>query len=155
MDFKTGDYFMKTSELAAGLAISAQMCNRLKKRGMPCDSLQNAIEWRKLNLDATQTKSWRIDRNQGTKPVSTETTKDSSEIVSSDMAELIHRVNDQQLDLETKDADELFRNARECVKKQRHFSKRRSTEDSLVHLWKKKRSRKLFSSAADNSGMVC
>ncbi len=49
------------------------MCNRLKKRGMPCDSLQNAIEWRKRNLDLTQTKSWRIDGNQGVKPVSIET----------------------------------------------------------------------------------
>ena len=64
---------MKTSELAAKLGISPQMCNRLKKRGMPSDSLQSAIEWRKRNLDLTQTKSWRIDGNQGVKPVSIET----------------------------------------------------------------------------------
>ncbi|SDX04053.1 hypothetical protein [Nitrosomonas oligotropha] len=54
---------MKTSELAEKLGISQQMCNRLKKRGMPCDSLQSAIEWRKRNLDLTQTKLWRIDGN--------------------------------------------------------------------------------------------
>lgn len=68
---------MRTSELAGELGISVQMCNRLKKRGMPCDSLQSAIEWRKRNLDVTQTKSWRIDRNQGMKPVSTETQRDN------------------------------------------------------------------------------
>lgn len=64
---------MKTSELAEKLGISQQMCNRLKKRGMPCNSLQSAIEWRKRNLDLTQTKLWRIDGNQGVKPVSIET----------------------------------------------------------------------------------
>ena len=68
-----GDKTIKTKELADLLGISQQMCNRLKKRGMPCDSLQNAIEWRKRNLDLTQTKSWRIDGNQGVKPVSIET----------------------------------------------------------------------------------
>ncbi|MER0216066.1 MAG: hypothetical protein DU481_07695 [Nitrosomonas sp.] len=67
---------MKTSELAEKLGISPQMCNRLKKRGMPCDSLQSAIEWRKRNLDLTQTKSWRIDGNQGVKLVSIETLGD-------------------------------------------------------------------------------
>lgn len=67
---------MRTSDLAKELGISVQMCNRLKKRGMPCDSLQSAIEWRKRNLDITQTKSWRIDGNQGVKPVSTETLRD-------------------------------------------------------------------------------
>lgn len=64
---------MKTSELAEELGISQQMCNRLKKRGMPCDSLQSAIEWRKRNLDLTQTKLWWIDGNQGVKPVSNKT----------------------------------------------------------------------------------
>ncbi len=67
---------MRTSDLANELGISVQMCNRLKKRGMPCDSLQSAIEWRKRNLDITQTKSWRIDGNQGVKPVSAETPGD-------------------------------------------------------------------------------
>lgn len=68
---------MKTSDLAEELGISLQMCNRLKKRGMPGDSLQSAIEWRKRNLDITQTKSWRIDGNQGIKPVSIETLEDN------------------------------------------------------------------------------
>jgi len=43
------------------------MCNRLKKRGMPTDSIQGAIEWRRKNLDVTQTKNWRIDGNSGVK----------------------------------------------------------------------------------------
>lgn len=67
---------MKTSELAAGLGISVQMCNKLRKRRMPSDSLQNAIEWRNRNLDITQTKSWRIDGNQGVKTVSTRTAEE-------------------------------------------------------------------------------
>lgn len=67
---------MKTSELAARLGISVQMCNRLKKRGMPSNSLQSAIGWRNRNLDITQTKSWLIDGNQGVKMVSTETAEE-------------------------------------------------------------------------------
>ncbi|SDX62221.1 hypothetical protein [Nitrosomonas oligotropha] len=42
---------MESKELAKLLGISHQMCNRLKKRGMPTNSLQNALEWRKRNLD--------------------------------------------------------------------------------------------------------
>jgi hypothetical protein len=79
---------MKTSELAEKLGISPQMCNRLKKRGMPCDSLQSAIEWRKRNLDLMQTKLWRIDGNQGVKPVSIETLGDDRAFDS----EAAHRV---------------------------------------------------------------
>ncbi|MBE7525725.1 hypothetical protein HS096_05065 [candidate division WWE3 bacterium] len=104
---------MRTSELAAGLGISVQMCNRLKKRGMPCDSLQSAIEWRKRNLDITQTKSWRIDGNQGMKTVSVETTKETCTL--KELQAVVN--NSKQLDLKTTDADELYRNARALKEK--------------------------------------
>ena len=103
---------MKTLELAKELNISVQMCNRLKRRGMPSDSLQSAIEWRKQNLDITQTKNWRIDGNQGKKTVSTEDVE-----VSSSMAELLHKVTDTQLNLDGSDADVLLRNARALKEK--------------------------------------
>lgn len=103
---------MKTSELAATLGISVQMCNRLKKRGMPSDSLQNAIEWRKKNLDVTQTKGWRIDGNHGLKPVSIEPTEDSRTF-----EELQAVVSNAQLNLDGNDADELFKNARALKEK--------------------------------------
>lgn len=53
--------------LAEGLGISMRMVYKLKKRGMPIDSLKKAIEWRDENLDSTQTKKWRIDGNKGVK----------------------------------------------------------------------------------------
>ena len=58
---------MESKELAQLLGISHQMVNRLKKRGMPTDSLDSAKSWRNRNLDITQTKSWRIDGNKGVK----------------------------------------------------------------------------------------
>jgi len=58
---------MKISDLAQNLKISRQMAYRLKTRGMPCDSLESAIQWGRRNLDVTQTKSWRIDGNLGVK----------------------------------------------------------------------------------------
>ncbi|SNX60697.1 hypothetical protein SAMN06296273_2167 [Nitrosomonas ureae] len=56
---------MKISELAQRLRISRQMAYRYKARGMPCNSLESALEWRRQNLDVTQTKNWRIDGNPG------------------------------------------------------------------------------------------
>lgn len=58
---------MKVSNLAQRLGISRQMAYRLKALGMPCDSLESAIQWRRRNLDVTQTKTWRIDGNLGVK----------------------------------------------------------------------------------------
>jgi len=58
---------MQIKELSQLLGISRQMIFRLRKRGMPCDSLESAIEWRRQNLDVTQTKNWRIDGNSGVK----------------------------------------------------------------------------------------
>lgn len=104
---------MKTSELATQLGISNQMCNRLKRRGMPSDSLQNAIEWRKRNLDTTQIKSWRIDGNRGMKPVPNKTTGDTRSLEKLQAAVN----NSKQPDLETTDADELYKNARALKEK--------------------------------------
>lgn len=103
---------MEMKILAQQLGISHQLGNRYRRRGMPNDSLETAQAWIKSNINPFRSKTGRIGGNSGKKPVSTETAEESSEIVSSDMSELIHRVNDQQLDLETKNADELFRNAR-------------------------------------------
>lgn len=58
---------MKISDLAQNLKISRQMAYRHAARGMPCDSLESAIQWRRRNLDITQTKTWRIDGNLGVK----------------------------------------------------------------------------------------
>ncbi|MDV6345636.1 hypothetical protein [Nitrosomonas sp. Is37] len=58
---------MKIKDLAEGLGISVRMVYKLKQRGMPTDSLEAAIEWRRRNLDVTQTKRWRIDGNSGVK----------------------------------------------------------------------------------------
>ncbi len=56
---------MKINDLAQHLGISRQMAYRHKARGMPTNSIEAAKEWRKRNLDFTQTKSWRIDGNPG------------------------------------------------------------------------------------------
>ena len=60
---------MKICDLAQHLGISRQMASRLKARGMPCNSLDAAIEWRHKHLDLLQTKGWRIDGNKGIKYV--------------------------------------------------------------------------------------
>ncbi len=58
---------MNKSKLARDLDISRTMLYKLEARGMPTDSLDAAIEWRRQNLDVTQTKGWRIDGNKGVK----------------------------------------------------------------------------------------
>jgi len=56
---------MKTVEIAEQLDISRQMVNKLRKRGMPVDSLAAAQRWRKKNLNPFTTKNNRIDGNPG------------------------------------------------------------------------------------------
>jgi len=56
---------MKTVELAQQLDISRQMVNKLRKRGMPVDSLEAAIEWRNRNLNPITTKEGRLGGNTG------------------------------------------------------------------------------------------
>lgn len=55
---------MKTIDLAAGLGISTQMTNRLIKQGMP-RNLDQAIAWRKSNLEPFRMKATRIGGNSG------------------------------------------------------------------------------------------
>lgn len=64
---------MNKSKLARDLGISRTMVYKLEKRGMPTDSIKNAIEWRRLHLDTMQTKNWRIDGNKGVKRELTQT----------------------------------------------------------------------------------
>ncbi len=59
---------MNKTQLAKNLDLSRTMVYRLEKRDMPTnEGIEAAIEWRKQNLDVTQTKGWRIDRNPGIK----------------------------------------------------------------------------------------
>lgn len=103
---------MEMKILAQQLGISHQLGNRYKRRGMATDSLEAAQAWIRANINPFRSKTGRINGNSGMKPVSAEIAEDSSEIISSDMAELSREVNSTQLDLSTKNADVLFRNAR-------------------------------------------
>lgn len=58
---------MKISELSRSLGISRQMTYRLKNQGMPTDSLEAAIAWRKRNIDPFRSKMGRIGGNTGVK----------------------------------------------------------------------------------------
>jgi phage terminase Nu1 subunit (DNA packaging protein) len=58
---------MKIKELAYALGISESMAHRLKKRGMPIHSIEDAERWRAKHLDATRTKRHRLDGNTGRK----------------------------------------------------------------------------------------
>ncbi len=97
---------MQTKELSKLLGISHQLCNRHKKRGMPCDSLASAKKWRESNLDITRTQLWRADSNSG--KLSSET----QAINEKPIEDLKQEVNATQLDLESTDAEILYKNAR-------------------------------------------
>lgn len=58
---------MKVKELAYALGISESMAHRLKKRGMPIHSIEDAERWRAKHLDGTRTKRNRLDGNTGRK----------------------------------------------------------------------------------------
>lgn len=58
---------MQKTKLARLLGVSRETVHRLVKRGMPSDSLSNAIEWRAKNLDIRQTIQGRITGNSGGK----------------------------------------------------------------------------------------
>ena len=97
---------MNKSKLACNLDISRTMLYKLEARGMPTDSLDAAIKWRRQNLDVTQIKSWRIDGNPGVH------TYDIDETSKKPINDLEKEVSNTQLDLEMKDAETLYRNAR-------------------------------------------
>ena len=56
---------MNKSELARSLDISRQMVYKLEKQGMPTNSLEAALTWRKKMLHPFMTKTGRICGNSG------------------------------------------------------------------------------------------
>jgi hypothetical protein len=52
---------MQLKDLAAGLGISAAMVTKLKKRGMPTDSVEAAAKWRRRHLEPARTKGMRME----------------------------------------------------------------------------------------------
>lgn len=109
---------MTITELAKQIGISRELLHRQIRMGCPKDNLEDALIWRSKNLDLTQTKQGRITGNTGgKKSESVDSQVDHSEIIFSDLAELVHKVTETQLDLETNDADELFKNARALKEK--------------------------------------
>lgn len=58
---------MNISALARSLNISRQMVYKLAKQGMPTDSAENALTWRKKMLHPFMTKTGRICGNNGIK----------------------------------------------------------------------------------------
>lgn len=54
---------MTKKELAALLGISGAMVTRHSKRGMPTDSLERALRWRKRHLEPGRVKGTRFDSN--------------------------------------------------------------------------------------------
>lgn len=105
------------TELAKQIGISRELLHRHKARGCPVDSLESALLWREKNLDFTQIKKSRILGNEGGKMSKPASQVNETEVVSSDLAEMLHKVNESQLDLETTNADELFKNSRALKEK--------------------------------------
>jgi len=60
---------MNKSDLARSLNISLQMVYKLEMQGMPTESVESALAWRKKMLHPFMTKSGRICGNSG-KPYS-------------------------------------------------------------------------------------
>lgn len=56
---------MGMKDIAQALGISVVMGYRLRKRGMPIDSVEAARRWRDKNLDPCRRKEWRVDGNLG------------------------------------------------------------------------------------------
>lgn len=103
---------METKELAKQLGISHQMTNRYKARGMPVNNLEAAIAWRNRSVDSFRSKTGRIGGNTGIKYQPQQANESASDIVG-----LIQQVNGTQLDLDSADADILFKNARALKEK--------------------------------------
>lgn len=136
---------MKISELARQIGISRELLHRHAKRGCPTDSLEAALLWRSKNLDITQTKQGRITGNTGGKRRKQGSRVNNTEAISSDMAELIHKVTDEtQLDLETTNADELFKNARALKEKSAALQAAAEHEAYIGSLMEKKVAEKIL-----------
>lgn len=104
---------MESKEIARLLGVSHRMVNRLKSQGMPTNSIEAATEWRRKNLHPVMTKQMRIDGNTGVKAGLAVSNKDNRSL-----EELQATVTGaSQLDLETGDADELYKNSRALKEK--------------------------------------
>lgn len=107
---------MQITDLARSLGISRQMVYKLRDKGMPTDNMEVAIAWRKSNVDPFRSKSGRIGGNSGAKyqPAKVNSKVNENE---SDIGDMMQQVSGSQLDLETDDADILFKNARALKEK--------------------------------------
>lgn len=56
---------MNQNELAELLGISPTMVSKLKKRGMPTDSLERAQRWRKRHLEPGRVKQFKMPATSG------------------------------------------------------------------------------------------
>ena len=98
---------MKKTELARGLGISRQMVYKLMDKGMPADSLESAIAWRRSNINLFMSRHGRIDGNTGIKDQQDHQTCN----------QLQEAVANMELDFEVTDAKLLYRNARAMKEK--------------------------------------
>lgn len=60
---------MQQKELAKELGISPAMVSKLKRQGMPVDTVERASKWRRRNLEPGRIKGVRFDPNQPPQPV--------------------------------------------------------------------------------------
>ena len=56
---------MNGKEMAAALGLSAAMVSKLRKRGMPMESVERAERWRRRNLEPARTKAMRMNTIAG------------------------------------------------------------------------------------------
>lgn len=59
---------MQGKDLAKALGISGAMVSRLKKRGMPTDSIERAERWRRRHLETARLKGNRLDSRAEVQP---------------------------------------------------------------------------------------
>lgn len=76
---------MKKKDLAYALGISAPMVSKLSAKGMPTDSLEAALAWRRRNLEPGRVKGVRLDTMRGT-PMSVITAMRMAELANDDFA---------------------------------------------------------------------
>lgn len=136
---------MKQVELAARLGISDRQVRNLAKAGMPTHSEEAARAWRTRHLDATQRRETRIDGNPGPAPWTAERQGESAPPQMDFGFPGRARVQTSapsdddslQIDLETTDADELFRSARAIKEKNLALQAKAEYEEFIAQLVKR------------------
>jgi hypothetical protein len=76
---------VKKKDLAFALGLSAPMISKLCSQGMPHDSLENALAWRRRNIDPLRAKGTRFDTVRNT-PMSVITAQRMGELAERDFA---------------------------------------------------------------------